>query len=41
MNQAARGALLAVCFMLVSSLTYSSTLMMEVTCFSEKSGDFQ
>jgi hypothetical protein len=33
--------LLAVCFMLVSCLAYSSTLKMEVTRFPETSVDFQ
>jgi hypothetical protein len=32
---------LAECFMLVSSLAYSSNLMMEVTCSSEKAVGFQ
>jgi hypothetical protein len=37
-----RKALLATCFKLVSCLaSYSSTLNMEATCFSETSGDFQ
>jgi hypothetical protein len=31
-------ALLATCFMLVSSLAYSSTLKMEATCSSENVG---
>jgi hypothetical protein len=34
-------ALLVTCFTLVSCLAYSSTLKMEVTCFSETSVDFQ
>jgi hypothetical protein len=34
-------ALLATCFTLVSCLAYSSTLMMEATCFPETSTDFQ
>jgi hypothetical protein len=33
--------LLAICFMLVSCLAYSSTLMMEVVCSSETPVDFQ
>jgi hypothetical protein len=33
--------MLATCFTLVSWLTYSSTLKMEATCFSETSFDFQ
>jgi hypothetical protein len=31
----------ACCFMLTSCLTHSSTLKMEVTCFSDTSTDFQ
>jgi hypothetical protein len=34
-------AKLATCFMLVSSLAYSSALKMEATCSSETSVDFQ
>jgi hypothetical protein len=34
-------ALFAACFMWASSLTYSLTLKMEVTCSSETSVDFQ
>jgi hypothetical protein len=32
---------IAVCFMLVSCLSYSSTLKVEAICFSKMSGDFQ
>jgi hypothetical protein len=34
------GALLAACFLLVTSLAYSSTLKIEATCSSEASVDF-
>jgi hypothetical protein len=34
-------ALLAVCFMLVSCLSYTSTLKMEATCSSETVVDFR
>jgi hypothetical protein len=43
-NQHERGSkqsLLATCFMLISCLVYSLTLMMEMTCSSETSVDFQ
>jgi hypothetical protein len=38
---AGRQALLAICFMLVSCLAYSSTLKMVAACSSETSVDFQ
>jgi hypothetical protein len=40
MNQAIRKALLGACFMLVSCLTYSSTLKIKATFFIETSVDF-
>jgi hypothetical protein len=40
-NKPSRKALLAVCFTLVSCLAYSSTLKMEVACFSETLVDSQ
>jgi hypothetical protein len=41
MIQEAMLVLLVICFILVSSLAYSLTLKMEVTCSSETSVDFQ